>query len=86
MFHSLQNQPLDVVLKLFVLSLEDDAIDWFTSLTNKSINTSKECQRVFLMQWEERKDDIFLLVVLNGVKRNENEIIIELNARFDKIV
>lgn len=38
------------------------------------------------MQWEERKDDIFLLVVLNGVKRNENEIIIELNARFDKIV
>jgi hypothetical protein len=30
---------MDVVMKLFVLSLEDDAMDWFTSLSDNDINT-----------------------------------------------
>lgn len=76
---------LDVLLKLFDLSLEDDAIDWFMSLVDNSINTWEEWQRVFLERWEEGNDNRFLLATLNGAKGIENEIVEAFNKRFDQI-
>jgi hypothetical protein len=29
---------LDVAMKLFILSLEDKAVDWFTSLSNNDVS------------------------------------------------
>ena len=46
-------QHLDVVMKLFALSLEEEAIDWFTSLLDNSISTLAQCENAFFEKWGE---------------------------------
>ena len=38
---------LDVFMKSFVLSLEEDVVDWFTSLLDNSIRTKAQLEDAF---------------------------------------
>jgi hypothetical protein len=58
-------QHQDMLMKLFILSLEEDVVDWFTSLLDNNINTFSQLESIFIETWEE-KDNIYLLVALMG--------------------
>lgn len=77
---------LDVTMKLFALSLEDDAAEWFKGLPDNSFNAFSPLSNAFLHKWGERRDNRYLLAALSSAKRNENETIEELNKRLKKIV
>jgi hypothetical protein len=70
---------LDVLMKLFVLSLEDDALHWFISFLDNSISTKDQLEDTFVERWEEKKDSRHLLASLSGAKKNENETVEEFN-------
>jgi hypothetical protein len=60
---------LDSLMKLFVLSLEDDALDWFTSLPDCSIRDKNQLENAFMEKWGEHKDNKYLLAALTNAKR-----------------
>jgi hypothetical protein len=45
----------DVKMKLFVLSLEDIALDWYEDLPDNKFKTLKELTDAFIEKWGERK-------------------------------
>jgi hypothetical protein len=70
----------DVKMKLFVLSLEEDALDWFTGFADNKFKTIKELIDVFTKRWGDRKENRHLLAELNSIKKNENETMEEFNV------
>jgi hypothetical protein len=51
------NTHEDVKMKLFVLSLEEDALDWFMDLDDNKIKTIKEFIDAFVERWGDRKEN-----------------------------
>ena len=80
------NTHEDVKMKLFVLSLEKDALDWFTELYDNKIKTTKELIDSFTEIWGERKEHSNLLANLNSIMKNENETMEEFNKRFNELI
>jgi hypothetical protein len=73
-------------MKLFALSLEEDAFDWFSDLDAGSFKTFKEFEKGFLAKWGDKKEDRYLLASLNNMKKNENETMEEFNKRFNNLI
>ena len=48
----------DVGMKLFILSFDDDDLDWFTKLKDKKIRTYKELTKAFMEKWKEKEPPI----------------------------
>lgn len=48
---------LDVLMKLFVLSLEEDATDWLTNFLDNSISTMDQLESAFFEKWGECRDN-----------------------------
>jgi hypothetical protein len=76
----------DVKMKLFVLSLEDIALDWYEDLPDNKFKTLKELTDAFIEKWGEKKDHRQLLAALNSIKKNENETMDEFNQKFNELV
>jgi hypothetical protein len=76
----------DVKMKLFVLSLEDDASDWYEDKPDNTFKTLKDLIDVFTEKWGEKRDHRHLLAALNTMKKNENETMDEFNKRFNELV
>jgi hypothetical protein len=76
----------DVKMKLFVVSLEDDASDWYEDCPNNKFATLKDLLDAFTKRWEEKRDHRHLLVALNTIKKNENETMEEFNKKFNELV
>jgi len=76
----------DMKMKLFALSLEGDAFDWFCDLLDNSYKTLKDLHEGFLEKWGERKESRHFLAALSSIKRNENETVEEFNKRFNDLV
>jgi hypothetical protein len=45
----------DVGMKLFILSFDDDDLDWFTELKDKQVRTYNELIDAFMEKWKEKK-------------------------------
>ena len=75
----------DVKMKLFVLSLEEDALDWFTEQDDNKFNTLQEILDGFNERWRDRKEAHFLLVALHASQKNENETMEEFNKKFNDL-
>ena len=54
-------EHLDVVLRLFVQSLDGEARKWFNTLRDRSINNGEEMENVFTKKWGEKKDHEYCL-------------------------
>jgi hypothetical protein len=52
----------DVGMKLFILSFEDDDLDWFTKLKDKQIRTYKELTNAFMEKWKEKEPPVIKTV------------------------
>jgi len=45
----------DVKMKLFILSFDDDDLDWLTKLKDKQVKTYNELIDAFMEKWKEKK-------------------------------
>ena len=72
--HPLNNDDEDVVMKLFVASLVEDARKWYNNLLDKSIKTWESFHDTFMKRWDTKRDYHLLLVQFNEMKK-ENESI-----------
>ena len=74
----------DVVMKLFVHSLTEDARDWFRRFLDDSINSWNDLETLFKEKYGEKKIFIFMSNDFNNIKRNPNESAFDFNVRFQK--
>ena len=82
---NLNVEHLDVVLRLFVQSLDGEARKWFKGLPNNSIPTWEEMECQFNQRWGEKQDHGYSLIEFNAIKKNSDESVVELIRRFNKI-
>ena len=68
----------DVKMNLFALSLEDDAMEWYSDLGDDSYKTLNEFLEGFKKKWGEKKEPRHLLAALHNIKKMENETILNL--------
>jgi hypothetical protein len=54
--HEIGYDHEDVVMKLFTLSLEEDARMWFRNLDDSSIKTWDAFRDAFMYQWDVKKN------------------------------
>ena len=73
-------------MRLFALSLEADAFEWFTNLADNDIKTFGEFETTFNSRWGDKKENRHLLVVLTETKKKENGTIEEFNKKFTDLV
>ena len=73
-------------MKLFALSLENDAAEWYENLGDDSYKTLNEFLAGFKKKWAEKKEPRHLLVALHNIKKMENETIDEFNTKFRRVV
>ena len=76
----------DVKMRLFILSLEDDAMEWFQDQSDNKFKTLKEIIEAFNNRWGDRRDNHFLLAALHTSHKQENETMEEFNKRFNDLV
>jgi len=80
---NLNVEHLDVVLRIFVQSLDREARKWFKWLLNNSIPTWDEMERLFTQRWGKR-DHEYSLTEFNAIKKKSDETIVEFVRRFNK--
>jgi predicted transcriptional regulator len=73
-------------LKLFALSLEEDASDWFSGLDDNKFKTISELIEAFTERWGDKKEHRHLLASLHTIKKNENETMEEFNKKFNDLI
>ena len=76
----------NVKMKLFALSLEDDAEEWYFDLDDDSYKTLSEFLEGYKNKWGENKKPRHLLVSLHNIKKMENETMDEYNTKFRRVV
>jgi len=76
----------DIKMKLFALSLEEYAFDWFSSLYDNKYSTIKDMIDGFMEKWAEKRKHRHLLATLHNIKKNENETMEDFNKKFDELV
>ena len=78
-------EHLDVVLRLFVQSLDGEARKWFKTLGNRSVTTWDDMETTFLRKWKGKKDHGQCLTEFNTLKKKYNEGVSEFIKRFNKL-
>ena len=66
-------ENLDVVLRLFMQSLDGEARKWFKTLADHSVTTWEIMEDNFLRKWGEKKDHGHCLIEFNTLKKRHNE-------------
>jgi hypothetical protein len=74
----------DVVMRMFVLTLEWEARAWYKSLSYASIDRWDSFQEKFNEIWENTQDIFFVCIVFSIIKKHESETIGQFNAHFFK--
>ena len=74
----------DVVMKLFVHSLIEDARDWLRRLPDDSICSWSDLESLFKEQYGDDTSVGFMLNDFNNIKKNPNESAFNFNVRFQK--
>ena len=76
----------DVKMRLFVLSLEEDALDWFTWQPDNSYDSLQAIINAFMGKFGKNKENRHLINAISFMKKNENEIMEEFNKRSNDLV
>lgn len=74
----------DVIMKLFVQSLSEDAREWFKRLPKRSIPSWRDLEYYFKEQYGEKPNPHYILNEFNNIKKLPNESIPKFNVRFQK--
>ena len=62
-------EHLDVVLRLFVQSLDGEARKWFKSLADHIVHTWEEMENFFTLKWGENRGHGYVLADFNALKK-----------------
>ena len=81
-----QHNHQDVKMKLFALSLEDEAFDWFSNLEDSKYPTLSSLVDHFMDKWGDKREGRHALTALHTIKKSENETMIEFNKRFNDLI
>ena len=76
----------DTKMKLFILSLEEDALDWFLEHDDNIFDSLKGIVDAFNERYGNRREDRHLLAALYASQKRENETMEEFNKRFNDLV
>ena len=68
-FENFNIEHLDVVMRLFLQSLNGEERKWFKGLPNGSINDWDELERHFIQRWGEKRDHGYSLTEFNAIKK-----------------
>lgn len=71
-------------MRLFVLSLEVDALDWLIEQPANSYNSLQIILTTFLDKFGEKKENRHLINAISNMKNNENETMEEFKKRFNE--
>jgi hypothetical protein len=74
----------DVVMRMFVSTLEGEVRAWYKSLIDASIDGWDSFQERFIERWANTRDIFLLYTIFLIIKKHESETIFQLNARFSK--
>lgn len=72
------------MLRLFVQSLDGEAIKLFKALTNPSIATWEELKKYFTQKWGEKRNHENVLAEFNVIRKKPEEYISEFIKRYNK--
>jgi hypothetical protein len=53
-------------MKLFILSFDNDDLDWFTKLKDSKVKTCKELIDAFMLKWKEKEPPVIKIVSSNA--------------------
>lgn len=73
-------------MKLFVLSLEEDAFDWFFGLQDDKFATINTLIDAFTERWGDKREHCHSLAALHTIKKYENETMEEFNKKFNDLI
>jgi hypothetical protein len=65
----------DIVMKMFMQTLEGDARAWYKSLPIASINGWDSFKKKFTEKWGHKQDSTFMLAKFTSIHKNENETV-----------
>ena len=85
-FVVLNNNFEDVKMKLFILTFEQDAMEWFTEKPNNSFNTFESIIVSFKGKFSDKRVDKHLVRDINVIEQKENETVKKFNQRFKGII
>ena len=68
-----QHNHQDVKMKLFALSLEEEAFDWFSNLYDNKFPTLNSLIDEFMDKWGDKKEHRHALAALNTIKKTKKE-------------
>lgn len=74
----------DVMMKLFMQSLTEDAREWYWSFPAEIINSWEEFKRLFREKYVDKVDSRYFLNQFNNIAKGSNESVIDFNTRFQK--
>jgi hypothetical protein len=74
----------DVVMRMFVSTLEGEAQTWYGSLPDVSIDGWDSFQDNFTKRWVNKLDNSSLINAFTHIKKNGDETVIDFNAHFSK--
>jgi hypothetical protein len=73
----------DIGMKLFIMSFDDDDLDWFTKLKDNQVKTYKELIDAFMEKWNE-EEPADITTVNSNVKRDASAAPIKKLTEFRK--
>jgi hypothetical protein len=83
-FHPVDDDAKDVVMKLFSNTLHGNAKKWYDNLPNASITSMNQLEEVFLEEWGIQAEDISVLLKnFEHIKQTENETLFNFQNRFE---
>jgi hypothetical protein len=65
----------DVLVKMFVQTLEWNARAWYKSLPTATIDGWEFFKRKFIAKWGDKEENSFLLVKFTSSRKNKNKIV-----------
>jgi hypothetical protein len=76
----------DVCIRIFSLSLQGRAKEWFKNLSAASICEFNQFVKLFLNKWEIKRNIFLILEEYDHLKRHPGETVQHFSARFNQII
>jgi hypothetical protein len=78
-------EHVDVLMRLFVQSLDGEARKWFRILPPNSIADIDALDDTFLRHWGDKKDYLYYITKFGALKRKQGEFVSDFTKRFNKM-
>jgi len=75
---NLNVEHIDMVMRLFVQSLDGEERKWFKPLPGNSISTWEELENDFMHKWGDKKDHGYFLIEFNVANKKVMKMLLNL--------